>query len=293
MATGPQTVTTAAVHIDEIFEDGAIRALEHAQIIGAKADSSWVFKGHGDTHRKSRIPNIEAQTKAADTALSPTVYTDTEQTVSINVHQACAIKHENIAQVLSRLDVKAEMTKKMGYSLGRAVETNLAALAQNFSQIVGTLGSDISYDDLLDMVVFFETAGYALGDNICAIISPQMRASVMKLDQFIHADYRGEANAKSASENGMIGTWQKMPFYVSNLTRSPATGQHESFAFHKETIALIMAENQKTTTETIALDQADIVVKANIYGYAEINRYSETPGNITATDEGAVLIRGK
>lgn len=293
MANGPYTVTTAEKHIDEVWEVGTIDALEFECKLGNLVDKSWKFVGHGDVYHKPRFPNIAVQTKTADTDLTPTTYTDTEQTITINVHQACAIKVENIVSVLSRDDVKSHMSQKMGYALGRAVDVAIAALAQNFSQVVGTLGADPSYDDLLDVVGYLEDAGYIPSENCNLVISTQMRRAMMKIDQFIHSDYRGEGNAVKASTRGEIGTWQGLPIITHQFLRAPAAGQHESFAFHKESIAVIMAENQKTTVETIALAQSDVVVKANIYGLAEINRYSEAAGNITATDEGCVLFRGK
>lgn len=292
MATGNQTVTTAANHIDDIFVDGVIRALEFKLQLAPRVDRSWDFVGHGDTYIKRRIPNIESQTKTASTSLDATVYTDVNQTIAIDTHQACAIKHENIATLLSRTDVKGEMTKKMGYSLGRAVDVSLAAFAQNFSQIVGTLGVELTYDNLLRAVQYLEDAGYEMTDDVTWFISPAQKAGFMKMDTFINALYVGESRAKSASERSTIGDFQGAPVVVSNLLRAPSAGQHENFLLQKETVALIMAQEPQMLTETIALDVAEVVVSHQVYGDAEVNRYSETPGNITPTDEGAVLLRG-
>lgn len=292
MATGNQTTTTAAQHIDDVYVEGVIRAMEFSLVIAQNVDHGWDFVGHGDTYIKVRIPNIEVQTKSASTDLNATVYTDTAQSISINTHQACAIKHEDIAQLLSRNDVKEEMTRKMGYSLGRAVDTNLAALFQSFSQIVGTLGQEWSFDELLSAAQYLELAGYDLGSDVVWLVSTQAKYGLMKMDQFAHADYRGSSNAQNMSEKGTVGKFMNAPVISTQLTRSPASGQHESALFHKEMVALIMAENQKTTVERLALGLADVVVTSNIYGYGEVDKYSETPGNITATDEGAVLLRG-
>lgn len=292
MATGNQTVTTAANHIDEVWVDGVIRALEFGLVIAPAVDRSWTFQGHGDVYHKVRIPNPEVQSKSASTALNAYVYTDTEQTVTINVHQAVAIKHEDIAQLLSRNDVKGEMTKKMGYALGRAVDVNLAALAQNFSQIVGTLGVELTFDNLLRAVQYLEDAGYDIAEDVKWLVSPAQKAGFMKMDTFTHADYVGSAASTAAHERATIGVFQGAPVVVSQIMRSPASGQHENVLLHRETVALIMAQNPKTTTERIALDLADVVVQDQIYGYSEIDRYSEAAGNITATDEGAVLLRG-
>lgn len=198
---------------------------------------------------------------------------------------------EDIAQLLARGDHKAQMQKSMGYSLGRAVDVRLAALAQNFSQIVGTLGVELTFDNFLRAVQYVREAGYVMGRDMHWVLSTAQEIGLLKMDTFVHADYVGGDAARSAHESASIGRFQGAPVLSSNLVRSPATGQHESFLLHKETVALIMAQNPKTSTDRIALDLADVVVQDQVLGAAEVNRYSETPGNITATDEGSVLLQ--
>lgn len=291
MANGNQTVTTADVHIDTVFMDGVIRAREFKIVLAPRVDRSWEFVGHGDTYKKSRIPNIETQSKSASTSLDAKVYTDTEQSVSINNHIATAIKHEDIAQLLSRNDVKAEMTKKMGYSLARKVDVDISALFASFSQIVGTLGVELTYDNLLRAVQYLEDAGVEMADDVAWFISPAQKAGVMKMDTFVNALYVGENAARMAHEKATIGEFQGAPVVVSNLITAPAAGQHENALLQRQAIILIMAQSPKTSTDRIALDLADVVVQDEVYGLAEQDVYSETPGNITATDENAVLLR--
>ena len=275
-----------------MWVDGVIQALEFKIKIAPFVDRSWGFVGHGDTYHKARTPNIATQTKSASTALNATVYTDTEQTISINVNTACAIKHENIAEVLSRNDVKSIMTKNMGYALARSIDVLLAALAASFSQSVGTLGVEATYDNLLRAVQYLEDAGYEMDSDVAWFFSPAQKAGLMKMDSFVHADYRGTDNMLKASEKGVIGMFQGAPMFITQLITSPASGQHDNFLLHKESVALVMAQEPKTYLETIALDTSDVVVQTQIFGYSEIDRYSEAAGNVTATDEGAVWIKG-
>ena len=292
MATGNFTTTTAAKHIDEVWVEGTIRALEFALVIAPSVDRTWDFVGHGDTYHKTRVPNIESQTKAASTPLDATVYTDTEQTITVTTHDACAIKSERIVQVLARNDLKSIMQSKMGYSLGRAIDVRIGALFASLSQAVGTLGVEVTYDNLLRAVEYLENAGYDMGSDVTWFFSPAQKSGIMKMDTFINASYVGEEGARMAHEKATIGTFQGAPIKISNLLTAPAAGQHDNVLFHKETFALIMAQEPETVLDSIALDIADVVVQHQISGVAEVDRYSETPGNITATDEGGVFIRG-
>ena len=275
-----------------MWVEGTIRALEFALVIAPSVDRTWDFVGHGDTYHKVRVPNIESQTKSASIALDATVYTDTEQTITVTTHDACAIKSERIVQVLARNDLKSIMQSKMGYSLGRAIDVRIGALFASLSQAVGTLGVEVTYDNLLRAVEYLENAGYDMGSDVTWFFSPAQKSGIMKMDTFINASYVGEDAARMAHEKATIGTFQGAPIKISNLLTAPAAGQHDNVLFHKETFALIMAQEPETVLDSIALDIADVVVQHQISGVAEVDRYSETPGNITATDEGGVFIRG-
>ncbi len=293
MATGNMTVTTAAVHIGEVWVKDMLRAQEFKTVIAPNVFRDWTYKGHGDTYHIRRRPNIQVQTKSASSSLSANVYTDTEQTVLINVHQAAAFKIESIVEVLEDSGIRKEMTSSIGYALSRAVDVNLASLFQNFSQSVGTLGQDPTYDNWLRAWQYLADAGVDEDSDTCIFISPAGMAGLLNMDNFVNADYRGTNNAVRASEDAHIGRFLDAPVIRSNLLRSPATGQHEGAFMVKRGAALIMAQTQKMTFETIALDLADVVVGDQIYGYAEIDRYGESAGNITATDEWVALVNMK
>lgn len=293
MATGNITQFTEAAGIDEIFLDGVIRAREFDIVLTMRVDRSWEegYK-HGQTFHKRRIPNIETQSKVASTALNATVYTDSEQSLVINDHIACAIKQEDIAAVLSRTDTKAEMTKKMGYALARACDVAIAALFQNFSQSVGTYGVELTYDNFLRAARYLEDAGVSLASDVAWIVSPAQKEGMMKMDTFTNRDYVGDSNAIDAHTKAKVADFQQAPVLISNLLRAPASGQHDNVLLHKNGIALVYAQDPKTSTDRIALDLADVVVMDEIRGMSEVDTYSETPGNVTATDEDRVLLKG-
>lgn len=289
MAVGNMTITTAAVHIDEVWPGDVIRAQEFKLVIAPRVYREWKFAGHGDVYHIPRIPNIEIETKAASTAVTMRTYTDTEQTVTINVHQAAGFEVEDITALLSRTNVATEMKRKIGYSLSRGVDVNLASLAQNFSQIIGTLGADLTYDDTVEAWEFLADAGIELSDECTWFLSPGAISGLLKQDIFINALYQGDT--QRAVQSAKVGQHLGAPILMTNLTRAPAAGQSESFLINRRAIALIMAQEVKIVTEYIAKELANVVVGHQVYGFAEVNRYEETPGNITAGDNWAVLLR--
>ena len=283
------TITTAAKHIGEVWPKSVIRAQEFKLVIAPRAYREWQFAGFGDVYHIARIPNIETNTKSAGSAWTPTAYTDTEQLINVDTHQVAGFEIEDITKVLSNNDLEMEMKRKIGYSLGRAVDVNLATLPQNFSQTQGTLGNEMTYNHAVRAWQYLADAGIELQDNCTWVISPAALAGLLKLDIFINQLYQGD-NPK-AIQSAKIGQLLGAPVLMSNLTRAPSAGQSESFLMYKQAMGLIMAKNVTMVSEYIAKDLAMVVGGHQIYGYAEVDRYAETPGNVTAGDAWAVLLK--
>ena len=289
MATGNMTITTAEKHIGEVWPGSVIRAEEFSLMIAPRVYRKWKFAGHGDVYHIPRIPNIEAETKSASTSVTMRNYTDTEQTITINVHQAAGFEIEDITKLLSNTDLAAEMKRKIGYSLGRALDVNLATLPQNFSQIIGTLGVELTYDNFVRAWQYLADAGIDLNDQCTFFLSPAAIAGLLKQDIFINAQYQGDS--VRAVKSATVGTVLGAPVVKTNLTRAPSAGQSESWLQYQQAIGLIMAQEPKIVTEYLAKELANVVVGHQVYGYAEVDRYEETPGNVTAGDNWAVLLR--
>ena len=283
------TVTTADKHIKDVWPGAIIRAAEFNMIWAQRIYRKWKFMGYGDVYHFPRIPNIETATKSASSDWTPTAYTDTEQTVTVNTHQVAGFKIEDIVKVLESSDLESEMRKKIGYSLSRAFDVNLATLPQSFSQNVGTLGVELTFDNLMRAWRYLADGGLDTSNDCWIVISPAAQAGLKKLDTFISSEYQGP-NPMMVEKN-TIGRFQGMDITYSNLTRAPSAGQSESSMHYRNSMAAIVAQTPKIVTEYAALSLAMIVGGHQIYGYAEIDRYSETPGNVTATDEWCVLLK--
>ena len=288
MASGNMTTTTADKHIGEVWPKAVLRAQEFKLVIAPRVFREWKFVGYGDVYHIARIPNIAAATKSASSDWTPLAYTDTEQTLTINVHQVAGFEIEDIVKVLANNDLEMEMRNKVGYALGRAVDVNLATLPQNFSQNIGTLGVELSYDNLTRAWQYLADAGVDDGDATW-FFSPAAMRGFLKLDIFISQIYQGDN--PTAVQNAKVGNILGFPVLRSNLTRAPSAGQSESFLADRRAMAMIMAQSPKVITDYIGKSLAMVVGAHQIYGYTEVDRYSETPENITATDEWAVLLK--
>ncbi len=292
MATGITTPTTADKHIREVWSKEILGARQHSLVVADFVDTSWTKEqqGWGDTILIARMPNIESTTKTPGTAWDPYVYTDTQQTISINLYEVTGFKLEAITKQLANPDWEAAMTKKMGYSLGLAVETTIVAKFQSFSQTTGTAGVEVSWDNLLTAWQYHRNA--AVTENSAWFFSVETVAGLMKQDEFINSQYRGDKGPRAIEQAYMADILGSKVYQVPYL-RAAAAGQHDNALLAKTSIALVMAKAPTMFSQFVAADIADVVGAYQIYGCAEMDRYSPAVGNITATDEDAVLIYGK
>lgn len=281
-------VTTSAAHISEEWVNDVIRAQEFSFEITPRVFRQWKYVGHGDTFHIPRIANLTTNSKAAGSAWTPEAITDSDQTLLINVQEVAGFQIEDIADLLTKTDIKSEYQKKLGYSLGRSVETNLATLPQNFSQSVGTLGVELTYENLVRAWQYIADAGLSSSQDCTWFLSPAAVGGLLKQDIIINALYRGDS--KRAVENAKVGTILGAPVIQTNLTRAPSSGQSESFFMERRAIALMMAQEPKIVTEYIAKELSWVVGSHQIYGYVEVNRYTEAAASTATTDDWAVLL---
>ncbi|KKL79342.1 hypothetical protein LCGC14_2015810 [marine sediment metagenome] len=283
------TTTTATKHIPEVWPRDVIRAQEFKLIIAPRVFRDWKFVGFGDVYHVPRIPNLTANTKSAGSAWTPEALTDTEQQITINVHQVAGVEVESIAELLTSTNMSNEYKRKIGYALGRAVDVNLATLPTSFSQSVGALGSEVVYADMVDAWNFLADTGIELQDQCTWFLSPGAIGGLLKQDIIISQMYQGDnpRAVQTAKVSDLLGA----PILQTNLTKAPTSSQSDSFLVYKQAMALIMAMEPKMVAEMIAKDLADVIGGHQIYGFAEINRYDETPANVTASDKWAVHIK--
>ena len=237
------TNTTADVFIPEIWAAEAIVARENRLVFAPLMNLRYKkeLMRLGD---KVNIPNISelaARTKTAVTAINYETITETNQTITVATHEYSAMAVEDITRVQADRDLFAAYAGKLGYALDLALDNVLAAFVDDSStQAVGTLGADLTYEDMLRARQFLDDAD-APEENRHIVVSPAQEAGLMKLDHFIHNDYKAmQAITTGSGNRGHIGGWLGMPIWKSvNTEGTNATG-HDNAMFHSDWVGLIV-----------------------------------------------------
>lgn len=250
--------------------------------------------GDGDTQNIPYISNPTANTKTANTNITLEEIgpsgAEASQSFTISTHQHVAFAVENIVLVQSRTDLRAKYTDKAGYALGAAADTNLHTLPQSFSQTVGTLGVEPTFDN-------WQTASQNLDDanapeeNRFIICRPATYYSMRKLDQFVNADYTATLGRMKVGRSQVGTIFGNVPVYKTTLVRAPSAGQAENW-FCQKTGVYYVSQEMRTRADFVIERDADVVLSTHIYGYEEALQPPITAGGGAATDVFNVVIFG-
>lgn len=286
------TSTTHAAFLPTIWSDDTQDALEFKTLLAELVTTK--FESEMTVGRTIEIPhrsNMTTQTKTegvGNTVVFEAI-TQTNQDITVSTYEYAACLLNKVVQAQSKYADRSALSKKMGYSLARGMEVSLAALAQNFSQTVGTYGADTDDSLLRRAWQYLADAGFVDEDNDCAwVFSPGAKQSLFGQDRFVSNDFQSKRTIETAQLPNLYG----FPAFHSNLLRSPATSQHDNFALHKSAAILIRQVKPTVEAQYRIEYNADAMLVWDLYTTAEAEQPAETPGSESLGDSGAVLIKG-
>jgi hypothetical protein len=292
------TSTTAAAFLPTIWSKDVRKAIEYEEVLPALCNTK--YEAELSVGRTIQIPidsNLNTQTKTegvsntitfqsmAGTTGSGTNY----QAVTVSVYEYAAQLLNVVVEAQSKYSERQRISHKLGYSLMRGVEVTIAALPQNFSQIVGTLGADPTEANMRRAWQYLADAG--VKSNAHWVFGPAAISALLANDKFTSKDF---VNGKSAIETAQLSEKYGFPIYRSNLLRAPATGQTECFLAHREALILIRQIRPTVKTDYIMRNNADGIMAFDLYNAVEAIWSAEAPtgdSDPTVGDYGAVLIR--
>ena len=273
------TVTTEAVAIQEKWAPEVNKAIQYELVAAAafKDRSSELGQG-ADTLRVINSSNITASTKSAGSALTPEAITNTDQTFQVTLHQAIAQEVEDIAEIQSKYPVRAQITSKGAYALGRAMEVSATNLFDdNTTQTVGTAAAELTQQNMLDGRTYLRKAN-AKG-KLHGFVPVAAYSGFLKLDVFANSLYAGP-QADRAIHQAQIGTLYGTTFYEMQIAVGTAPTGYGSWFADGHFFKLIQ-RTPKVHTWSSPLDIADIVVMDQIYGMYELQEADEAAAATT------------
>jgi len=288
-----QRVTTA-----EIWDTEAGDAAQATIVLAELVDTQFEKKMRmGDIIRIVDKSNPAVRVKTEDASATYANITETNQAITINRQAYVAFLIEDILDVQAQTDLRQMYTSKAGYSLMAFVEgdatSGLVSLPSSFSQLVGTLGSDPTDDDLLQAVTLLDQNDVPREDRFfyCA---PATHTALLKIEKFVNQQHVGQAAAERAITKAKVGMVYGAPVYMSSLADNNPAAASQSYSWfcHKRGVALIRQRMPRTHVDYVLLETGFGVLVDVIYQFAERLIAPKTLGGGTSSDVFNVGVRG-
>lgn len=249
MGSASVTSTTAAVFNPTIVSKDVIEARE-----ANLGFSGWVSMRYKDEARvgtaiewgNMSFPNSGAarqKTEGIGNTITYDATTETKVTLTINQHWYSAFELEEFEASLSIVELEKWLIKMAAYVVNLAVDDSLAALPDNFSQIVGSLTTDLTDPDVRDANQFLDDADAPEDDRYFGM-SPATKNSMLGIDRYTSSDFNrgGVGNIAKGTFGEIYGltTWRSTNIEGDN------TNGHDNVIAHRDAMALGMRMSPKT-----------------------------------------------
>ena len=288
MAASTVTTTTAACHIPELWDSETIDAVEAKVVLAGLVDRRFEKKLKvGDNLNIGYISNLTPSAKQANTNVTLEAITEVSEVVSVDTHEHVCFAVEDIVKVQSQTNMRQKYTQKIGYALGSSMDEVIAALATSFDHSVGTLGIELTDDNLIRAWQYLEDFDMPQSDRFI-YLAPGAYGGLMKLDKFMHADYVG-GGGKGVRE-AFVGRIYGANVHTSTLANAPAANQCAGWFCHKSGVACVQ-QQIKTRSDYVIERDSDVVLGTNLFGVTEILIPPRTEGGGTALDYANVYLK--
>ena len=290
--TGTVTTTTHACYIPEIWTPELNEAVEANCVLPKLVKRIPTDKGYGDTVNIGELSNPTTQTKTANTAVTFYSVNESSLNLTITVHRCVAFLVEDIVKIQSAIDVRSKMTTKAGYSLAADMEGSTSSVGLNtlpasFSQTVGTLGVELTKEDMIQAWLYLEQADAPPEDRFI-YISPGGFAGLLKIDEFIRKDYGADGQALTKARKGeLLGA----EVYRSTLTKAQSAGQSDSWFCHRNGVVMAIQRPMEVHGDYLLEYVGWGVVADQLYGFKENLIPPKTLGGGTAVDTHNVYLK--
>ena len=275
MAVNTFNITSGANFIQETWaaevEDAVQAETNLTGLVDTHYESQMKF---GDILRINDDANIAVRMKSTDTSATLSNATETQQSITINLHAYCAFLVEDILELQAKYEIRSHKTAKIAYALTSFVEgdltSGLASLPSSFSQGVGTLGADPAQDDLIRAKQYLDDAD-APQDGRFWYGSPGLQAAMLKMQAFTSQDFVGMASAEKAQKKGIVGMAYGAPVHISTLASNNPSAASQAYGWHchKKGVVLIQQQKPEIHTQYTILEVGWTVLGNTIYNFAE------------------------
>ena len=206
-----------------------------------------------------------ANDKVSNVPVSFQANTETKVIISIDQHKETSFLLEDITELQSKQDKMAHYTDAASTAIARAIDTSLAALAVGFAQTTGVYNTAITTDVVLNSIELLDLADCPEDDR-SFVFRSDVKRDLLDLNAYLSSDFVGGR----PTETGTIGKLYGVDTYMSNNLVFTACTNRNNMLFHKDALALAMAQQPRAQAEYSVSQLGHELVVDTVYGVREM-----------------------
>ncbi len=200
----------------------------------------------------------------SNTAINPTSVTITASENGIMTTLT------DLGRNASPRNVAADIGKLFGEAIAKKIDTDLTALFDGFSSVVGSAGAEVTVAKIFEAVATLRQAAVPM--PLAGVLNPKVAYNVKKnlTNTFVNPNPNDLTN--EALRTGYVGNIAGVQmFETSNVDGTSDTDNCKGGIFHKDALGLAMMQDLKIETQRDASLRADEIVATAVYGVGELH----------------------
>ena len=217
-------------------------------------------------------PKLTATAPGEGTALTADTVTTTNKDITL-VENGVMVELTDLSKATSETDVVRDLGSLLGTAIATKIDTDLTALFDGFSKIVG--GADVAFSaaKLFEAVAELRNLGVPSTDLACVVhpyIAYDLKAGVS--NTFGSGSGATTDVGNEAMRSGYVGTVAGVPVYESsNISNTGTTGDYKGAVFHRDAMGIAMLQDLKIETRRVPANRSTEIVATSVYGVSELH----------------------
>jgi len=275
MAAGAVTTTQAANFIPTLWSLEVREAYYDNYVLAGLVDRSYQELAKTGFGNKIRIPDIDALggwgTITEGSAVAQ--YTQNVESyvdIDVTTYEGIRLSWPSIVEIQSMPSLRQNYTREMGLEAAKAIDDDLAALVDGFSQTVGELATALEDENVRRAEQYLDDANAPLTDRFM-VVSPAQLMGFYDIEKYANSLYKSSTGGLDASKGrGYVGKIYRTDVYESsNVDGSNAAG-HDNAMFQRKALALVVQQEPKVEMWRNVAYAMDEVVCWALWGVKEI-----------------------
>lgn len=304
----------AASFVPEQWSNEVIAPYKASRILAGLV-TRWNFVGqYGDTIHVPTFVRGSANTKAAESVVTPNVTNSTLTDVSIDKHIEYTVLIEKFAEVQAMPSMRRAYVDDAGYAISRKIDWDLHLLARSAaSPSAVAVGGNVPGAEYADAVIgsdgttTWDPSASASAGNAAALADAGVRRMLRTMDdnnvpmegrafvippveleslrgiaRFTEQAFTGESGASNVIRTGLMGDLYGVPVYVTSncpyvLDTAASNDQRAGMLLHKAAFVLVEQQRIEAVQAFLSEFLATQLTWHTIYGVKEVRATNVIP----------------